>query len=57
MNTEKELIITINTVLGNNGFVRKKNRWYFHGKDLLVSLFLQKSQWANDYYINIDAYL
>lgn len=43
--------------LGAARFVRKGQSWYLDGQDAIVVFNLQKSDWADEYFINIGIWL
>ncbi len=44
---------TLNAALSEIGYCRQKKTWYLTKPDTVLVVDLQKSQWANDYYINL----
>jgi len=39
------------------GFVKRGQTWYLDGKDVLIAINLQKSNWSELYYVNIGFWL
>lgn len=53
MMDKKDLEVLIDGELSKNGFKKKKSRWYSQSELGIVVFDLQKSQWGNQYYINL----
>ena len=49
---------TVASSLENSGLVKNgRQSWYLHGKDIIIVINLQKSNWNELYYINIGIWL
>lgn len=51
------LFRTIDIILKNEGFVRKSDSWYRDAEDAILVCNLQKSQYGEQYYVNLAVWL
>jgi hypothetical protein len=47
------LVPILDDVLQGRGFRRRKRTWYLETKETILVVDLQKSDWSNDYFINV----
>jgi hypothetical protein len=52
-----DLVKTLHTSLKTAGFKKRSLSWYLNGKDIIVVVNLQRSDWSKFYYINIGIWL
>jgi hypothetical protein len=57
MINKKDLKKTFATPLERAGCTKKGQTWYLDGKDVLIAINLQKSDWNDLYYVNIGFWL
>ncbi len=54
---KNDLVKALDTLLKKAGFTRRSLSWYLEGKDTIVVVNLQRSDWSKFYYINIGIWL
>ena len=54
---KEDLVKTLYAPLKTAGFKKRSLSWYLDGKDTVVIVNLQRSNWSKDYYINIGIWL
>jgi Domain of unknown function (DUF4304) len=54
---KKLLKIAFSTPLEREDFFKKGQSWYFNGQDSIVEVNLQKNDWTEAYFINIEIWL
>jgi hypothetical protein len=57
MTSRNELLAILNTHLAPMGFARRRSTWYRATEDLVQAVNLQKSQWGNQYYLNVGIWI
>jgi len=54
---KEDLVKTLHVPLKAAGFEKRSLSWYLDGRDTIVVISLQRSNWSKDYYINIGIWL
>jgi hypothetical protein len=54
---KEDLVNTLHLPLKAAGFKKRSLSWYLYGRDTIVVVNLQRSDWNKDYYINIGIWL
>lgn len=54
---KEDLVKTLHAPLKTAGFKKRSLSWYLDGKDTIIVVTLQRSDWSKFYYINIGIWL